>query len=136
MTIASSEKQFKDIQMVKKGKKKSFSQIALGIMIHLLIRMGCISTPFLFYQSFVCVCRHERHRLSLFLYIYTHGKSSPSSHTKREQMIDNLAEKRRACRPMSRCGQKAKKFSFFFSRWALLITQLLPNTLTCLYDRI
>ena len=83
-------------------------------MIHLLIRMGCISTPFLFYQSFVCVCRHERHRLSLFLYIYTHGKSSPSSHTKREQMIDNLAEKRRACRPMSRCGQKAKKFSFFF----------------------
>ena len=89
---------------------------------HLLIRMGCISTTFLFYQSFVCVCRHECHRLSLSLslsfffslYIYTHEKRSPTyTHKEREQMIDNLTEKRCACRPISRCGLKAKKFSFF-----------------------
>ena len=83
---------------------------------HLLIRMGCISTTFLFYQSFVCVCRHECHRLSLSLslsfffslYIYTHEKRSPTyTHKEREQMIDNLTEKRCASRTISRCGLKA-----------------------------
>ena len=70
------------------------------------------------FLSIICLCLQTwvppSLSLSFTLYIYTHEKRYPTyTHKEREQMIDNLTEKRCACRPISRCGLKAKKFSFF-----------------------
>ena len=64
------------------------------------------------FLSIICLCLQTwvppSLSLSFTLYIYTHEKRYPTyTHKEREQMIDNLTEKRCASRTISRCGLKA-----------------------------